>query len=201
MALLTPWLLVLALDAEIEKNLSIERLQDCLDSVALCTAGFALADSATRSEMVMPSSTRHCRSIPTWPGPGSTAAGSRLRSAKPISRSSAFNRARRLSPHDPQDFSIQSARAFCLFVAGHYEDALAAAEAASRDQPNYLIASVIAAICAAHLGRRDARTKAMQRVKHITPGYRITQPGLLQAMRSQDQLRWNEGLRIAGILE
>jgi hypothetical protein len=88
-----------------------------------------------------------------------------------------------------------------LFVAGHYEEALAASEAAARDQPNYLLASVLAAICAAHLGRRDSLDKAMQRVKQVVPGYRVSQPGLVQAMRPQDQVRWDQGLRIAGIPE
>ena len=32
-------------------------------------------------------------------------------------------------------------------------------------------------------------------------GFRISQPGFPQAMRPQDQLRWQEGLRIAGVPE
>jgi TolB-like protein/Tfp pilus assembly protein PilF len=111
-----------------------------------------------------------------------------------------INRAQRLSPQDPQ-VGIQSARAFALFVAGHYEDALAATEAVMRRRPHYLLPDVLVIVCAAHLGRRDMLSTAMQRLKQIAPGYRISQPGLVRPMRPQDQLRWDEGLRIAGIPE
>jgi hypothetical protein len=86
-------------------------------------------------------------------------------------------------------------------VAGRYEDALAATESALRNRPTYLLYNVLVAVCAAHLGRQDMLDLAMPRVKEASPGYRISQPGLLRPMRPQDQVRWDEGLRIAGIPE
>jgi tetratricopeptide (TPR) repeat protein len=111
-----------------------------------------------------------------------------------------IDHAQRLSPQDPQ-VRIQSARAFTFFVAGRYEDALAATESVMRDRPNHIIPYLLAIVCAAHLGRRETLGPAVQRLEQIAPGYRISQPGFPQAMRPQDRLRWSEGLRIAGIPE
>jgi TolB-like protein/Tfp pilus assembly protein PilF len=111
-----------------------------------------------------------------------------------------INRAQRLSPQDPQ-VGIQSARAFAHFVAGRYEDALAATEAVMRRRSNYLLPNVLVVVCAAHLGRSDMLGPAMQRLTQDAPGYRISRPGLVRPMRPQDQMRRDEGLRIAGIPE
>src|SRR5262249_34982359 len=92
------------------------------------------------------------------------------------------NRAQRLSPQDPQ-VGIQSARAFALFVAGQYEDALAAAQAVMRRRSNYVLINVLVVVCAAHLGRSDILSTAMQSLKEIAPGYCISQPGLIRPMR------------------
>jgi tetratricopeptide (TPR) repeat protein len=111
-----------------------------------------------------------------------------------------INRAQRLSPQDPQ-VGTQSATAFTHFVAGRYEDALAATETVLRRRPSFLLANVLVVVCAAHLGRRDTLGSAMQRLREAAPAYRISQPGLVRPMRPQDQARWDEGLRIAGIPE
>ena len=48
-------------------------------------------------------------------------------------------RAMRLSPQDPQSFSIQTAIACAHLVAGRYEDALSAAEVAMRAHPDHCL--------------------------------------------------------------
>jgi hypothetical protein len=56
-------------------------------------------------------------------------------------------------------------------------------------------------VCAGQLARPAVVKKAVEQLNHISPGYRISKPRLSQAMRSIDQLRWDEGLRLAGIPE
>jgi TolB-like protein/Tfp pilus assembly protein PilF len=113
-----------------------------------------------------------------------------------------IGRAKRLSPHDPQDFSIQSALAFANFIAGRYGEALACAQAAVRDRPNYQLANCLAAASAAMAGEPAEARKAMERLRRQNPSLRLADARFLQMMRRpEDVARWTDALRQAGLPE
>lgn len=107
--------------------------------------------------------------------------------------------AKRLSPNDPQSFSLQSAVAFAHFVAGRYHEAWAQAEIAARSRPGYLLATVIAAVCAALAGEIDQARRIMARLQAEHGPLTIAGVRLLQGMQPADLARWVEGLRLAGV--
>ena len=111
-------------------------------------------------------------------------------------------RARRLSPNDPQDFSIHTAMGFAHFVAGRYEEGMASAQAAVRDRPGYQLANCILAANAALAGQPIEARKAIERVLKATPGLRMADARFLQTIgRAEDLARWAEALRLAGLPE
>ena len=109
-------------------------------------------------------------------------------------------RAMRLSPHDPQMFGMQAAIAFGHFFAGDYLEALSWAEAAIRQQPNFLVATCIAAASGMLAGKTGEATQAMARVRRLSPALRLSNlKDLLPFRRPQDFGRWREALRRAGL--
>ncbi len=109
-------------------------------------------------------------------------------------------RAMRLSPHDPQMFGMQAAIAFGHFFAGDYLEALSWAEAAIRQQPNFLVATCIAAASGMLAGKLGEATQAMARVRRLSPALRLSNlKDLLPFRRPQDFGRWREALRRAGL--
>jgi adenylate cyclase len=111
-------------------------------------------------------------------------------------------RAKRLSPHDPQDFSIQTALAFAHFIAGRYAEALACAHAAVRDRPNYQLANCLAAASAALAGQPAEARKATERLRRLNPALRNADAGVIQMIRRPEDLaRWTDALRKAGLTE
>jgi tetratricopeptide (TPR) repeat protein len=110
-------------------------------------------------------------------------------------------RARQLSPNDPQDFSLKTATGFAYFVAGHYSEGLAHGEAAERTKPNYLLAKLVSAVCAALAGRDEVARNAVGRVLQISPKLRISLVEPVLIMRPEDFARWKDGLQKAGLPE
>ena len=111
-------------------------------------------------------------------------------------------RAMRLSPQDPQMFAMQAATAFAHFFAGRYDAASSWAEAAMREQPNFLIATCVGAASGALAGKPAEAEKAMARLRQLNPALRLSNlKDLLPIRRPQDFDRWAEGLRKAGLPE
>jgi TolB-like protein/SAM-dependent methyltransferase len=111
-------------------------------------------------------------------------------------------RAMRLSPQDPQSFSMLNAVACAHFVAGRYEQALAAAEIAMRDRPNFILPCCIGAASAVHSGRMDDARRIMATLRGIAPDLSIsTLDEIMGFKRAEDLGRWVEGLRKAGLPE
>jgi adenylate cyclase len=109
-------------------------------------------------------------------------------------------RAIRLSPHDPQMFGMQTATAFAHLISGRYDEASSWAETAIREQPNFFIATCVAAASAALAGRVPEAEKAMTRLRQLNPALRLSNlEGLLPFRRREDFDRWSEGLRKAGL--
>jgi hypothetical protein len=75
----------------------------------------------------------------------------------------------RLSPQDPQISGMHVAAAFAHFVAGHFEEALAEAEAAVRGQFNFFVGTCVAAASAAMAGKAAQAEAAMARARELNP--------------------------------
>jgi TolB-like protein/class 3 adenylate cyclase len=109
-------------------------------------------------------------------------------------------RAMRLSPQDPQMSGMHVAAAFAHFVAGHFEEALAEAEAAVRGQFNFFMAACVAAASAGMAGKEAQADAAMARVRELNSGLRLSNlRELIPFRRQEDFNQWAEGLRKAGL--
>jgi TolB-like protein/class 3 adenylate cyclase len=111
-------------------------------------------------------------------------------------------RAMRLSPQDPQMFAMRAVTAFAHFFAGRYDEALSWAEAAMREQSNFLVATCVGAASGGLAGKLAEAEKAMARLRQLNPALRVSNlKDLLPFRRPQDFDRWAEGLRKAGLPE
>ena len=109
-------------------------------------------------------------------------------------------RAMRLSPQDPHMFNMRAGIAAAHFFAGRYADASSWAEAATRQQPNHLIAACIGAASSALDGRSTEARKAMARLRQLEPTLILSNlKNLTPLRRSEDFTRLAEGLREAGL--
>lgn len=171
------------------------------DAVALSTAGFALSDICGAAE---DGDAYIEKAIALNPNLASAWLFSGWVKASKGEADVALERlahAKRLSPNDPQDFSLQAAMAFAHFVAGRYPEGLACAESAERTKQNFLFAILVTAVCGALAGRNEDARKAMLRVRQIDPTLSFSLASTMQTMRPEDFVRWKEGLRKAGLLE
>jgi tetratricopeptide (TPR) repeat protein len=112
-------------------------------------------------------------------------------------------RAERLSPDDPEVlFFIETATAYCHFLAGRYEDALSSAQTALRQRPNVVISLSVAAVAAALANRQGEAQQALTRLRELDPALRLADlPDLFPFGRAEDRLRWATALRSAGLPE
>jgi TolB-like protein/class 3 adenylate cyclase/Tfp pilus assembly protein PilF len=178
---------------------AVELGQD--DALALCTAGFALADICGEADDGDAFIDRAIALNPNLAWGWVFSGWVKASIGEPDIALERLARAIRLSPNDPQAFSAQAAMAFAHFVAGRYGEALSCAEAAARNRPSYLLATVTAAACAALAGRTTEAQKAVARLRLIDPDFRISKVHALQYMRPEDLARWADGLRRAGVPE
>jgi TolB-like protein len=187
--------------AEAEKlaRRAVEIGQD--DAVALCTAGFALADICGA---IVDGDAFIDRAIDLNPNLAVAWAFSGWAKASLGEADTALERlarAKRLSPYDPQMFTIQGGTAFAHFVAQRYSQGLSEIEAAIRNKPNFLLTRLIAAACAALSGRKEDACRNMDRARQLDPTLRLSNVANVQAMQPTDFVRWREGLKIAGLPE
>jgi adenylate cyclase len=172
------------------------------DAVALATAGFALAELVGDFEDSDAFIDRALELNPNlawaWLYSGWVKA-SKGDADQALAR---LARAKSLSPHDPQQFSIQGALAFAHFIAGRYGEALAAAQAAVRDRPSFLYTNCLAAASAALAGQVEEARKVADRIRQLSPNLRVADAGTIQSIRRPEDLaRWADGLRKAGLPE
>jgi Flp pilus assembly protein TadD len=88
------------------------------------------------------------------------------------------------------------------FIAGRYAEAISWAEAAARQQPNHCPAIRTLAASSAMAGRQDKAQEAMAHLRKLDPGLRIANlRDLFPLRRVEDFVKWEEGLRLAGLPE
>jgi TolB-like protein/Flp pilus assembly protein TadD len=172
------------------------------DALALCLGGYALAyilgDLAggrafiNRALMLNPNLAT-ARSCDGWV---SIWLGETERAFEHLSQ------AKRLNPLDPSLFVMKGAVAFAHILDGRYEAALSSAEASSREQPDFLLSVIAAAASAALAGRLDKAHRAVEHLRGLNPGLRISNlEHLTPFRRPEDLARLADGLRKAGVPE
>lgn len=112
------------------------------------------------------------------------------------------SRALRLNPTDPHSYSMYGALAHAHFFAGRFTDALAWAEMAVREKPDFLLPGCMAAAASALAGRLADARRAMGRVHQLDPSLHATNLQFLFPLRRpEDFSRLVEALRLAGLPE
>jgi adenylate cyclase len=173
------------------------------DAVALCTAGIALAfvvgdldDGAAFTDRAL---ALNPNLVWAWLFSGWV----KLALGEPEVAIERFTHAMRLSPNDPQIFSMHDAMASAHFVAGRYGEALSWAKAALRERPAWLLAACIAAASGALAGQLAEAEKAVASLRRREPALRISslEERFPELRRPEDFARLAEGLRRAGMPE
>jgi adenylate cyclase len=113
-----------------------------------------------------------------------------------------FAHAMRLSPLDPS-LRIPSGTAHAHFFLGRYDEAASWAAMALQDNPDYQPGLRIAAASNAMAGRPEQAYKAVARLRLLNPTLRVSilKDVLGPFRRAEDLLRYEEGLRQAGLPE
>jgi TolB-like protein/Tfp pilus assembly protein PilF len=114
-----------------------------------------------------------------------------------------FAHAMRLSPLDPSLLRMPSGTAHAHFFLGRYDEAASWAAMALRDNADYQPGLRIAAASNAMAGRPEQAHKALARLRQLNPTLRVStlKDVLGPFRRAEDLLRFEEGLRQAGLPE
>ncbi|MEH2551659.1 TolB-like protein/class 3 adenylate cyclase [Bradyrhizobium sp. AZCC 2262] len=114
-----------------------------------------------------------------------------------------FARAMRLSPLDPSLLRMPSGTAHAHFFLGHYDEAASWAAMALQHNADYQPGLRIAAASNAMAGRPEKAHKALARLRLLNPTLRVStlKDVLGPFRRAEDLLRYEEGMRQAGLPE
>jgi TolB-like protein len=110
-------------------------------------------------------------------------------------------RAMRLSPLDPRLMGMRAGTAYAHFLLGRYNEAASWAAMALQDNPDYQPGLRIAAASNAMAGRPEQAHRAMARLRQLNPALRVATLKDRGPWRAEDLLRYEEGLRQAGLPE
>ncbi len=172
------------------------------DAVALCTAGFALCDLADAVEDGDALIERALQLNPNLAWAWLFSGWAKVSLGQPDAAIERVTRAMRLSPQDPQAFSMQAARGCAHLMAGRYVEALSWTDMTMREHPNFVLPICTAAASAALGGQLDRARKTMARLRELAPALRVSNAdAVLVLRRPEDFTRWTDGLRQAGLPE
>jgi len=172
------------------------------DAVALCTAGMALAYIVGDLDYGAALIDRALLLNPNLAWAWHFSGWVKVWLGEPEVAIEHLARAMRLSPHDPQIFSMQAATASAHFFAGRYAEALSWAEMAIRELPDYIPSTSVAAASGALAGNHAAAGNAMARLRQLMPELRIANLKDQFPIRRSDHFdRWAEAMRKAGLPE
>ena len=85
-----------------------------------------------------------------------------------------FEHAVRISPLDPAMGALVAGVSGAHLIAGRYHDALAAAQRAIQESPNYVGAHRLEVAALGYLGRIDESRAAAQRLLELAPGFKVS---------------------------
>jgi adenylate cyclase len=172
------------------------------DAVALCTAGFALADVVDELEDGDALIDRALALNPNLAMAWTFSGWVKISLGKPDLAIERLAHATRLSPLDPYYHGTLAAIASAHLAAGHYDEALSWAEKAIREKSDFLLIACIAAASAALAGRDQAARRAMKLVRQIDPQLRLSNlKEVISYLQPAEFAKWQQGLRLAGLPE
>jgi TolB-like protein len=109
---------------------------------------------------------------------------------------------RRLSPNDPQGYSLHSCEGLAHFSAGGYARAMESAEAAMQVKSDFVLAHCLAMASAANAGLMEAAAAARVRALRTAPSLSISRVSRIQPFYDKGvEEAWFSGLRRAGLPE
>ena len=173
------------------------------DAVALCTAGVALAFVVGDLDDAVAFTDRALVLNPNLTWAWLFGGWVKLWTGEPEVAIERLAQAMRLSPNDPQKFTVLDAMAAAQFAAGRYSEALSWAKASLREKPAFPLATCIAAASGALSGHLAEAQKTVAGLLHIEPGLRISSltEQFPELRRPEDFARFAEALRSAGLPE
>ena len=172
------------------------------DAVALCTAGFAVADVVGDVDYGGVLIDRALVLNPNLAAAWYFSGWVKIWLGEPEVAIERVARALRLSPNDPQMVIMQTTIAMAHFFAGRYAEALSGAQAALREKPDVFLGICIAAASQALAGRFTEAEKAGTHLRQLMPKLRISNlRDQFPIRRPEDFARWAEGLKKAGLPE
>ena len=172
------------------------------DAIALAASGWALAfvvrDLEVGARLVDRALVLNSNSAEAWSFGGWV----KIWLGEPEAAIERFARAMRLSPLDPS-LRTPSGTAHAHFFLGRYDEAVSWATMALQDNPHYQPGLRIAAASNAMAGRPEQAHKAVARLRLLNPTLRVStlKDVLGPFRRAEDLLRYEEGLRRAGLPE
>jgi TolB-like protein/class 3 adenylate cyclase/Tfp pilus assembly protein PilF len=172
------------------------------DAIALAASGWGLAfvvrDLEAGAGLVDRALVLNSNSAEAW----SFGGWIKIWLGEPDAATERFARATRLSPLDPS-LRTPSGTAHAHFFLGHYDEATSWAATALQNNLDYQPGLRIAAASNAMAGRVEQAHKALARLQQLNPTLRVsTLKNVLGPLRrAEDLLRYQEGLRQAGLPE
>ena len=111
-----------------------------------------------------------------------------------------FERAMRLSPLDPAMGAFIAGTSGAHLLCGRYEEALAVAQRAIKEYPNFVGAHRLMVGTLGILGRTDEAKRAAQRLLELSPGFTVSKFQSVYPLRDPEFRKRIAGLfRAAGI--
>src|SRR4029078_11624946 len=108
----------------------------------------------------------------------------------------------RLSPQDPQMFSMQTAIALAHFFAGRYVESFSWAETAVQEQPSVLTTCCVAAASSALTGQNFVAEQTVAHIRLLDPTLRISNLSNWFPFKSkEDYQKLADALGVAGLPE
>ena len=173
------------------------------DAVALAFSGLALAYVAGEVDASIAMVDRALLLNPNLAAAWNTSGLLRATVGDPDTGIEHMERAMRFNPLDPLMFLTLTWSAWAHFVAGRYDHGWQLAERASREQPYFVNALRVAAVCNALAGRLGEARQCIARALRLDPGMRISnlKDRLASSFPAAHLGTFIEGLRRAGLPE
>jgi TolB-like protein/class 3 adenylate cyclase/Tfp pilus assembly protein PilF len=170
------------------------------DEIALCTAAFAINDFANEFAVADALTERALALNPNLAWAWLFSGWVKISLGDTDLAIERLERAIRLSPQDPQIYSMQSAIACAQFVASHYTEALSMAETAMREQPNVILPVCIAVASAVFAKRVDKTERLLSCLFQLAPEISTSSlKDMFSYLRPNDFERLVKGMREAGL--
>jgi TolB-like protein len=171
------------------------------DAIALAASGWALAyvvrDLGVGAALIDRALVLNSNSAEAWFYGG----WAKIYLGEPEAAIERLARAMRLSPLDPRLMGMRAGTAYAHFLLGRYDEAASWAAKALQDNPDYQPGLRIAAASNAMAGRPEQAHRAMARLRQLNPALRVSTLKDRGPWRAEDLLRYEEGLRQAGLPE